>query len=165
MASSFISRLASGEPYVLLFAGQATPWRENLAEIGEDSNLAHSLRTLISDSDDLLAPLAAQLAAVGAGSLTLESLGSSNDAAMSVPGITAAQYALLHALSSAGLDIGVSRPTEVLGHSQGIIGAELAKAWVEKDPKELARVFAIARLIGAAASRICRTAGISHPTK
>ncbi|WP_230198277.1 fatty acid synthase subunit beta domain-containing protein [Flaviflexus massiliensis] len=165
MASSFISRLASGEPYVLMFAGQATPWRETLSEIGEDSNLAHSLRSLIADSDELLAPIAAQLAAVGAGALTLESITDYNDPAKSVPGITAAQYSLLHALSSAGLDIGVSRPSEILGHSQGIIGAELAKAWVEKDSRALARIFAIARLIGAATSRTCRTLGMSHPTK
>ena len=130
MASSFISRLASGEPYVLMFAGQATPWQETLAEIGEDSNLAHSIRSLITDSDALLAPIAAPLAAAGAGALTLESLGSTNDPAMSVPGITAAQYALLHALSSAGLDIGLSQPADTLGHSQGILGAELAKAWI-----------------------------------
>ena len=165
MASSFISRLASGEPYVLLFAGQATPWRENLAEIGEDSNLAHAIRSLIADSDALLAPIAAPLAAAGAGALTLENLGSSNDPALSVPGITAAQYALLHALSSAGLDIGVSAPVDTLGHSQGILGAELAKAWVTKDEKELARIFAIARLIGAATSRTCRAEGITHSTR
>lgn len=162
---SFISRLASGEPYVLVFAGQATPWRETLAEIGEDSNLAHSIRTLIADSDRLLAPIAAPLAAAGAGSLTLENLSSSNDPAVSVPGITAAQYALLHALSSAGLDIGVSRPVDILGHSQGILGAELAKAWATKDSDELSRTFAIARLIGAAASRTCRAVGMGHATR
>ncbi|AZN30182.1 DUF1729 domain-containing protein [Flaviflexus salsibiostraticola] len=165
LAASFISRLASGEPYVLLFAGQATPWRETLAEIGEDSNLAHSIRSLIADSDRLLAPIAAPLAAAGAGALTLEGMSASNDPAVSVPGITAAQYALLHALSSAGLDIGVSRPVDILGHSQGILGAELAKAWATKDADELSRTFAIARLIGAAASRTCRAAGMGHATR
>ncbi|WP_018025116.1 type I polyketide synthase [Corynebacterium ulceribovis] len=162
MATSFISKLTAGEPYVLLFAGQASPWRETLAEILEDPALTEQITQLIAQSDKLLAPVAAQLAAVFPGALTIDNLSDSNDPAHSVPGIVATQVALLQGLADAGLDITEHPPVAAIGHSQGELAAAVARAWQAGNREDIARIFAIARLIGAAGSRECRTLGLSN---
>lgn len=161
MPDSLITRL-SGEPYALIFAGQASPWTACLHEIEEDSTLSAALTDLIDRAERLLAPVAAPLAAAGGGAMSLAHLAGGGDAAVSVPGITAAQYALLHSLTQAGLDIATHRPTAILGHSQGVLAAAMAAAWIERDEEKMAEIFAAARLIGAAAGRTCRAANLSH---
>lgn len=161
MPHSFISRL-DREPYALVFAGQASPWTQCLAEVEEDGALAGALASLIERAERLLAPVAAPLAAAGGAAMSLGHLAKGGDAAVSVPGITAAQYALLHSLSQAGLDISAHRPVAVLGHSQGVLAAAMAQAWMDRDEEKMAEIFAAARLIGAAAGRTCRAANLSH---
>ncbi|MEY8566966.1 fatty acid synthase subunit beta domain-containing protein [Corynebacteriaceae bacterium 7-707] len=170
-SSSFLARLNGGsEKTALLFGGQATPWRPACAQIAEDPTLAGEIRDLISDSSDLLAPVAAELTAATAGALTLERLagtgsfaagaGDPVSAALSVPGITAVQYAQLSALKSAGYDataaVADGRAT-ALGHSQGVLGAAL----VSDNGLTDAQILAVARLIGAAAARTTRSAGFA----
>lgn len=161
MPDSLITRLA-GEPYALIFAGQASPWTACLSEVEEDATLSAALTDLIDRAERLLAPVAAPLAAAGGGTMSLGHLAAGGDAAVSVPGITAAQYALLYSLAQAGLDISAHRPVAVLGHSQGVLAAAMAAAWMERDEEKMAQIFAAARLIGAAAGRTCRAANLSH---
>ncbi|MCJ7858881.1 type I polyketide synthase [Corynebacterium kalidii] len=171
ISSSFLARLNGGsEKTALLFGGQATPWRPACAQISEDPTLAGEIRDLISASSDLLAPVAAELTAGTAGALSLERLagtgpfaadaGAPVSAALSVPGITAVQYAQLSALKNAGYDAAAAvadgRAT-ALGHSQGVLGAAL----VADNGLTDAQIFAIARLIGAAAARTTRSAGFA----
>ena len=170
-SSSFLARLNGGsEKTALLFGGQATPWRPACAQIAEDPTLAGEIRDLISASSDLLAPVAAELTAATAGALSLERLAGTGSfaagasapvsAALSVPGITAVQYAQLSALKSAGYDataaVADGRAT-ALGHSQGVLGAAL----VNDNGLSDSQIFAIARLIGAAAARTTRSAGFA----
>jgi fatty acid synthase len=158
--TSFLSRLTAGTDHVaLLFGGQATPWIPALGEIADDPALADAARDLLSATDARLAPVAAQVTAAAAGPLTLERLtaATSADAALSVPGITLAQFALLTALKNAGFDAATAVAdgrASALGHSQGVLGAALV---TEGDA---ARVLAVARLIGAAASRTTRSLGL-----
>ncbi|QNH96260.1 type I polyketide synthase [Corynebacterium anserum] len=173
MATSFFTRVTN-EPFALLLAGQSSPWQELLTEQLTDPHLAHKLRELILSSDKVLAPVIAQLTAVGAGGLSAEHLAEAphpTDAAVSVPGITATQYAQVLAMASAGLDVRVHRPVAVLGHSQGVLGARIVDAFIDAttdtatSERTIAEVFAIARLIGAAASRAARAAELSHSTR
>lgn len=69
-AASFLDTLNSGAPYALVFAGQASPWQESLREQLLDPTLTSQIDGLIRDSDQLLAPLATRLAAIGGAGLT-----------------------------------------------------------------------------------------------
>jgi fatty acid synthase len=176
--ANFLARLNgdSAEGIALLFAGQATPWRPAAAQISEDPVLATELRELIAASDALLAPVAASVTAASAGPVTLDRLADTSEtgpvsAALSVPGITAVQFAQLSALRSAGFDaaaaVAAGRAV-ALGHSQGALGAALvqggrgsAEAADASDDSDAARIFAIARLIGAAAARTTRAQGFA----
>lgn len=172
-AASFLDTLNSGAPYALVFAGQASPWQESLREQLLDPTLTSQIDGLIRDSDQLLAPLATRLAAIGGAGLTTHQLQATDhpyDAVLSVPGIVASQVAQIQAISWSGLDFSSTPPVAVLGHSQGVLAVAYAKARLKltglgdkKAADELspAQVFAIARLIGAAASRTARHAGVS----
>ena len=85
-----------------------------------------------------------------------------DEAALSVPGIVAAQLGALIDLTRAGLNIVANRPTAFEGHSQGVLGVEIARAWIAGDEARAASVFALARLIGAAARP--RDASLLYPT-
>ncbi|MGO1803431.1 MAG: fatty acid synthase subunit beta domain-containing protein [Candidatus Corynebacterium faecigallinarum] len=168
--SSFLARLTGddNEGIALLFGGQATPWRAAAAQVAEDPTLAAELRDLISASDALLAPVAASVTAASAGPVTLERLAGTDgtaatgpvSAALSVPGITAVQFAQVSALRSAGFDaaaaVAAGRAV-ALGHSQGALGAAL----VSNGADSAARIFTTARLIGAAAARVTRAQGFA----
>ncbi|WP_297006211.1 type I polyketide synthase [uncultured Corynebacterium sp.] len=165
--TSFLSRLNSADAgdqrATLLFGGQATAWRAGLTDLAEDPSLADAVRGVLTDSTALIAPVAAQLTAATAGALTLERLTGAKgsvSAALSVPGITVAQFGQLAALKAAGYDATAAVADErasVLGHSQGVLGAAL----VDGRAGDPAHVVAIARLIGAAASRLTRSLGVS----
>lgn len=159
MSPKFIDRLNSGEPYALMFAGQATPWQTTLQTLGEDILLKRSIESLIDDSDYLLSPVAVQLAAAGSNRLSWDFLLSENGPTASVPGIAAVQFGLLHALTAGGLDFKSANPVAFLGHSQGVLGAQIAENWDDRD--KVAQTFAVARLIGAATERQVRIAGLT----
>ena len=85
-----------------------------------------------------------------------------DEAALSVPGIVAAQLGALIDLTRAGLNIVANQPAAFEGHSQGVLGVEIARAWIAGDEALAASVFALARLIGAAAARVTRRARAPH---
>ena len=176
--TTFLPSLAS-TPFALLFAGQATPWRDALEEAATDASLAAPLRAALEGSDTVVSPVRMDLATLGVASLPLLPTSSPSDeggptpvggargaearsAALSVPGIVLAQYATLHALALDGLDVRRVEPAAVEGHSQGVLGVELTRAWRDGEPGGVDRVLALARLIGAAAARETRRLGI-HP--
>uniref|UniRef100_UPI0028AFA55E fatty acid synthase subunit beta domain-containing protein n=1 Tax=Corynebacterium variabile TaxID=1727 RepID=UPI0028AFA55E len=165
--TSFFSRLSSADAgadrATLLFGGQATAWRAGLTDLAEDPSLGDAVRGVLDDSAALIAPVAAQVTAATAGALTLERLTGAKgsvSAALSVPGITVAQFGQLAALKAAGYDATAAVAADrasVLGHSQGVLGAAL----VDGRAGDPAHVVAVARLIGAAASRLTRSLGVS----
>ena len=95
---------------------------------------------------------------------------------VSVPGILMAQHAALASLGAAGVDVEAHAPVSAVGHSQGVLGVALLQALGGTQrgtrsgaPNEaVVQVHAIARLIGAAATRTTRrldlgTVGESTP--
>ena len=162
-------------PYALLFAGQATPWRAGLEEAATDASLVAPLRAALEGSDTVLSPVRMDLATLGVASLPFSFSpadegapapvgggrgGGLESAALSVPGIVLAQYATLHSLALDGLDVRSSAPAAVEGHSQGVLGVELTRAWASGERGAVERVIALARLIGAAAAREDRRLGL-----
>ena len=170
---SFVSSL-NETPYALTFAGQATPWRAALDEIARDPEIAEIVAGVIKASDQVLSPVRRSLATQSVASLPFElpaapesaavtrDVAGPDEAALSVPGIVAAQLGALIDLTRAGLNIVANQPTAFEGHSQGVLGVEIARAWIAGDEARAASVFALARLIGAAAARITRRARAPH---
>ncbi|WP_103064468.1 type I polyketide synthase, partial [Actinomyces qiguomingii] len=169
-------RLKAGEPYVLAFGGQATPWRSTLEElVGLDRELAAELVAVDAAVADRLAPVATDLLTVtprgarfftGSGApvapVPQGAPGTADTADVSVPGILFAQHAVLSSLPGAGVDpAGEHAPGAVIGHSQGVLGVSLLQAQRRARqqaeqvavPDAVVQVHAIARLIGAAAAR------------
>ena len=188
-APTSAERLSGGEPYVLAFGGQATPWRTTLDElVGLDRELAAALVGLDAAVAARLAPVATDLLTItprGARFLnddaapvapaTVATGGAVADTAdISVPGILFAQHAAVASLPAAGVPVTSSAaPAAVIGHSQGVLGVALLQTLAgdggfEADEAGAVEVHAIARLIGAAAARTTRrldlgTVGESTP--
>ena len=170
---SFVTSL-NETPYALTFAGQATPWRSALDEIAHDPEIAAIVDGVIKASDQVLSPVRRSLATQSVASLPFaipaeageaavtRDVAGPDEAALSVPGIVAAQLGALIDLTRAGLNIVANQPTAFEGHSQGVLGVEIARAWIAGDEARAASVFALARLIGAAAARITRRARAPH---
>lgn len=165
-APTTAERLSSGEPYVLAFGGQATPWRATLDElVSLDRDLAAALVAVDRSVAQRLAPVATELLTVTPrGSRLLDDdaapvapAGRGADGAdVSVPGILLAQHAVLASLPGAGLPVaGAAAPAAVIGHSQGVLGVALLEALTAHGGSDdaVVAVHAIARLIGAAAAR------------
>ncbi|WP_244671689.1 hypothetical protein, partial [Actinomyces succiniciruminis] len=173
-ADTIAERLHAGEPYVLAFGGQATPWRSTLEELaGLDRDLAGELVTIDAAVADRLAPVATDLLTVtprggrfftdaGAPVAPAPQGGAADTADVSVPGILFAQHAALACLPGSGIDpAGEHAPGAVIGHSQGVLGVALLEALRRARehgddavaPDAVVQVHAIARLIGAAAAR------------
>lgn len=189
IARTTAARLSSGEPYILAFGGQATPWRSVLTELaGLDRELSARLASIDAAVAQRLAPVATELLTVsprGARLLddaavpvvpapTGRGAAAADTADVSVPGILLAQHAALDTMRSCGLDAtgeAASRPAGVIGHSQGVLGVALLGALQGPADQREARaveIHAIARLIGAAAARTTRrldlgTVGESTP--
>ena len=170
-ARTVAERLSAGEPYVLAFGGQATPWRAALEGlVGLDGDLAGELAAVDRAVADLLAPVATDLLTVTPRGLRLLDEGaapiapapapaSADSADVSVPGILLAQHAVVAALAGAGVDVRATPPAGVIGHSQGVLGVALLEAMArpgEEGRRAVAEVHALARLIGAAAARTTR---------
>ena len=136
---SFVSSL-NETPYALTFAGQATPWRAALDEIARDPEIAEIVAGVIKASDQVLSPVRRSLATQSVASLPFElpaapesaavtrDVAGPDEAALSVPGIVAAQLGALIDLTRAGLNIVANQPTAFEGHSQGVLGVEIARA-------------------------------------
>ena len=187
VAPTSAERLSRGEPYVLAFGGQATPWRATLDEfVGLDRDLASVLVGVDAAVAARLAPVATDLLTItprGARFLTDDAVpvtpavasadGAAADTAdISVPGILFAQHAAIASLPGAGVDAtGPAAPAVAIGHSQGVLGVALLRALTGADAVDddrVVEVHAIARLIGAAAARTTRrldlgTVGESTP--
>ncbi|WIK64412.1 type I polyketide synthase [Gleimia hominis] len=88
------------------------------------------------------------------GSLALDT-----DPAVSVPAILLANFGALLDLAGTSLDLRQTPPTQVVGHSQGLLGAQLARAFVQDDEEQIVQLVVLARLIGAAASQCTRQIG------
>ncbi len=149
MTHSLIDNLEAGSPYVLQFAGQATPWEVALRDIAADSTLRPIATEITGEADRLLAPVLPELTRITSGKLDLLRHPTS-EAFASVPGILLAQYCACRDLKIK------AQPRAIIGHSQGILAVEMVKA---KDP---AHIFAIARLIGAAATLVTRNGGAAR---
>ena len=146
-APTSAERLSGGEPYILAFGGQATPWRTTLDElVGLDRELAAALVGLDAAVAARLAPVATDLLTItprGARFLnddaapvapaTVATGGAVADTAdISVPGILFAQHAAIASLPAAGVPVTSSAaPAAVIGHSQGVLGVALLEAMAE----------------------------------
>lgn len=154
-----VARFAQ-EPFALAFSGQGFDWLNTL-KIAVRQGASRTLTPLVEQANELLAPVADQIAGtrpVGFDPITWAT--STKDisfdpaqASVSVPGIFAAQLAVLDVLESQGLD--VEYATTTLGHSQGILGVAACK-----DLTQAAEVLAISQLIGAAITRQARLTGL-----
>nr|WP_300338511.1 type I polyketide synthase [Actinomyces sp.] len=172
-AASVADLLEAGEPYVLTFGGQATPWRTTLAElVGTDRDLTDALVALDEEVSHLLAPVATELLTISPRGLRVLDddgaavvpapghAGQGDEAAVSVPGILLAQHAALASLPAAGIEVtGRHRPVCAVGHSQGVLAAALLDA-LSGGESEVAQVHALARLVGAAATRATHRQGL-----
>ena len=156
----------SGTPWIVQFAGQSSPWRRELGELtGAAGEIRQQLVQIDGQAEELLAPVLPELTVISAGRLGLTdnpatAEGPASEASAtgattatgafaSVPGILLAQY-------GAWLDVSrvvTATPHAVIGHSQGV----LAAAMIESD--QPASVLALARLIGAAATKATRASG------
>lgn len=154
--------------YALLFGGQGSAWRRALDESLALPRQGERIRAAFDEARDLLSPVALDLltAAPGAADRLGEILrgGSSDDeadadAAVSGPGILLAQLGALIDLEGTGLDLAERRPLAILGHSQGLLGARLASAFIDGDEEGVREVIALSVLIGAAAQSVSRRIG------
>ncbi|MDX6232317.1 MAG: fatty acid synthase, bacteria type, partial [Nocardioidaceae bacterium] len=62
---ALVDRISTGTPYAIAFGGQGAPWLEPLAGLIRDFALESELETLVSQAEERLAPVAAELARVG----------------------------------------------------------------------------------------------------
>ncbi len=143
-----------GIPYALTFAGQATPWQESLRDAIESPEVRSQLAELMDAGRALLAPLGRKLNVIAGSAPTLDSLlaASADAPAASMPGILLAQYGTLLALAEEGFDTRARAPQVALGHSQGVLGAAVFEAWKNGDYLKVAQVYALAELLGVAAT-------------
>ena len=178
-ATTIAERLSGGEPYIITFGGQATPWRQALADlVSLDQTLADDVVAVDQAVSERLAPVATDLLTVtprgsrllddAAAPVVAQHRTTADGADVSVPGILMAQHAVLASLPAAGIDTAAHAPVGAIGHSQGVLGVSLLDAVRASDREGVIQVHAIARLIGAAATRTTRrldlgTVGESTP--
>ena len=165
MNTYFFDQLANN-PHALTFAGQSTPWVDSLKELGKDEELNAELHEYEAGAKALLAPIYAELLANAGGDINVfdalenKHINAAN-AILSVPGISLAQLGAVRDLTNLGYNFEVNKPCAVLGHSQGVIAAEIvkarlkAKSW-QKARAQIEELLAIAYLIGAAGDRESR---------
>ena len=158
-------------PHILVFAGQSTPWVQALKDAQKDEDLNAQLREYNNCAKKLLNNIYAQLLAnAGKDINVFDALESANertqDAQISVPGITLAQLASVSDFTNLGYNFEVCKPIASLGHSQGVIAAKMVEARLESGSwqaaqSKIAELLAIAYIIGAAADREARLLEIS----
>lgn len=159
MSASFLASLTS--PYALVFAGQGSAWRTELAGALKFPGSAQRLQAAWKGALALTEPVALELlTAVPEATHALTQMveggaaefANERDAAVSVPGIVLTQLAALVDLESTSLDFLQHPPAALLGHSQGKLGAALARAFIAGDQAQVESLLALAILIGHAAS-------------
>ncbi|KAB7790460.1 type I polyketide synthase [Bifidobacterium leontopitheci] len=135
-----------------MFAGQGSVnWSRILEDACADAAVSTTIDDMVRGSYRVLAPVATQLLAAGRED-------SGIDAVSSVPGIIRAQVAQLAYLDRI-VSLADHQPQTVLGHSQGVLAARIAQAYLDHDADGMARYYALARIIGAAASLTARMLG------
>ena len=164
----FLNRLAQGEPHVLAFAGQSTPWPVALADQIGDPTLETALHTHADAAALKLTPVNADLLATTGHPIDLfgfapnpARLGAAADATASVEGIALTQLGALIDLEHLGYQVAAAKPQAVLGHSQGVLAVHMVKAIAQAGSiaaaaDEIDEILATAALIGAAGTRTAR---------
>lgn len=140
--------------FAITFAGQASPWRQELNELIEDQRLKKQLEGLLEEVSRVLAPAQRDLTLIGNGRITLDRLtGDTNTLAFtSMPGIVLTQLATMIDLANQGFDLRKQKPVAVLGHSQGVLTEDVFDAWSKGHHARLVDLLAISQLMGAAAT-------------
>ncbi|WP_375002655.1 fatty acid synthase subunit beta domain-containing protein [Aeromicrobium sp. CTD01-1L150] len=181
--TALVDHLREGVPYAVVLGGQGAPWLESLADLVRDFALEAELEQLVQQAEELLAPVAPHLLRTGADVTPLAwadvlAVGESaedDDATQppsaealaapvaSVPGILLTQLAGLRALRRQGLDTQTARPTAVAGHSQGVLAVAALDGLGDPGLDDM-RLYAYARLIGAAAQIVGRRRGLLGET-
>ncbi len=153
-------------------------WLESLADLVRDYALEADLESLVSLSEDKITPVVGELTragvtftpmawvdvlAVGESAEDDDAPSLPNAAALSMPGVSCpgillTQLAGIRALHRQGLDTQLVPPVAAVGHSQGVIAAEV---FAGADEVEL---LAIARLTGAATQLVGRRRGLLGAT-
>lgn len=173
-ATTLMNRLADGEPYAISFGGQGAPWLATLSELVIDADLEHRIGKVVSAAECLVSPVADQIAIArpdGFHPLTwvrahdagepVPSEVALADASLSLPGVLLSQLAAIDALAKQGLDTAAVPPTDVVGHSQGVLAIEAIAADEQGAEAGPGVVLAIAELIGAAGTIIARRRGLA----
>jgi fatty acid synthase len=157
---SAFAQLVNVEGYALLFGGQATPWRATLQEL-LTPQLRDVLQEIVTQVDKQLEPVANELIVIHPRNVdyfnTSEPQSTSADDAdafVSLTGILLAQFATYTTFKQ--MFNPQSAPVSVQGHSQGILARELVNA----SDANVLQAFVVAKLIGAAASRVTLDLGI-----
>ncbi|MDO5746590.1 MAG: DUF1729 domain-containing protein [Actinomycetaceae bacterium] len=168
-ARSFFSTLSSN--YALMLSGQGSTWKTSLDELLELPETGKGIRTVLRQATQLLSPIELQLRTHAPGALDRlhtiiesekNSIGTDNtfsedattnlifdrEAGVSVPGIVLSQLGALIDLHGSDLDIHQTPPIDIVGHSQGMMGVALAKAFIAEDFDKLVHIVALSILIG-----------------
>ncbi|MDO4887377.1 MAG: DUF1729 domain-containing protein [Actinomycetaceae bacterium] len=141
------SKFSQPNVWIAHFTGQSTPWRAELAELRSDPVIAARLREVRDAGERLLTPVAPELLTL-TGSFDILTDDVPDTPAGSMPGIFLAQYgAYTDVVETFGTE-----PGSAFGHSQGVLAAELLRTSPEK-------LFALARMLGAATTRQTLRAG------
>ena len=163
-----LDRLAAGTPYAVVFGGQGADWLPALAELVRIHRL--DLSDVLDNTEQRLAPVPglpefAPLAWIDAQaiadsesvevdeSVTIPDLIAPSQ---SLPGVLLTQIAALRSLRGLGLD--AHGAVSAIGHSQGLLAVEVLHGLDEVD------ALVLARLIGAAVSRVAPALGLAGET-
>ncbi|MGN6722057.1 MAG: fatty acid synthase subunit beta domain-containing protein [Marmoricola sp.] len=167
-----LDRLAAGTPYAVVFGGQGADWLPALSELIRIHRL--DLCDVVSGAEQRLAPVSAELAGTPAfmplvwvdahAASESESVEVDEPVALpdllapaqSLPGVLLTQLAALRSLRVLGLD--AHGAVSAIGHSQGQLAVEVLNGLEEAD------ALALARLIGAAVTRIAPELGLAGDT-
>ncbi|MDO5729507.1 MAG: DUF1729 domain-containing protein [Actinomycetaceae bacterium] len=161
MSSSFFASLT--DKYALVFAGQGSAWRAALDQSLTMPDAGTQIRAAYRAAREMTDPVALPLLTHAPGAQARldeifagESIDDPRDreAGVSVPGITLAQLGALIDLDGTSLDTRANPPQAFLGHSQGVLGAALATAFVDDDLPQVHKVLALSFLIGHAAQSV-----------
>lgn len=168
--TSFLATLDA--PYALMFGGQGSRWQANLEESLALPWQGEKIRSAYRQARALLDPIGVELLTGAPGaSDRLAALLAEGEAASPSPesgdtrpavsgvGILLAQYAALLDMDDSALDMRAHAPAALLGHSQGVLGVEMARAFLANDEEEVHRMIALAILVGTAATRATVASG------
>jgi fatty acid synthase, bacteria type len=167
---ALVDRLNAGEPDAVAFGGQGSAWLETLEELVSSAGIEDELVTLLAAAEMVLEPVARELVVVRPVGfdpvLWVRALAAEEpvpggeqlmSAAGSLPGVLLTQVAAMRALTRQGMDFAATPPVAVAGHSQGVLAVEALRSGGAED----VGLFALAQLIGVAATLVGRRRGIT----